>query len=126
MSPEGSSPPPSPRDAQPGRPRPDQRIPRWAMWAVLGTMLAFLALAPSFGGTPGRKITYSAFLDKVKADQVKSVEIDNQSNDVTIVDKGGLKFRADGPKAIPDSDYALFTAHDVHYDFRTSQPNFFL
>ncbi|MBW8826800.1 MAG: ATP-dependent zinc metalloprotease FtsH [Acidobacteria bacterium] len=125
MSPEGA-PPPSPRDAQPPRLAGNQRWPRWAVWAVIGLALSLFVLSPYFGSTSSRKITYSEFLDRVTTDRVETVKIDNEGNDITIVDKAGRHFHADGPHDIPDTDYALLKAHGVHYDFTTSQPNFFL
>src|SRR5712692_6689721 len=127
MSPEGASPPREPRDAQRSRlPRTDQRWPRWAVWAVIGLALSLFVLSPYFGGTSSQKITYSELLDKVTADRVESVKIDNQGNNITIIDKAKRHFHADGPHTIPDTDYALLKQHGVHYDFSTSQPNFFL
>ena len=127
MSPEGASPPPNQRDAQrPRLPRTDQRWPRWAVWAVIGLVLSLFVLSPYFGSAESRKITYSEFLEKVTADRVESVKIDNQGSDIAIIDRAGRRFTADGPREIPETDYLLLKQHGVHYDFTTSQPNFFL
>ncbi|MGE0793984.1 MAG: ATP-dependent metallopeptidase FtsH/Yme1/Tma family protein, partial [Acidimicrobiia bacterium] len=118
--------PDRPTPDRPGAPRPIARWPRWGMWAAIGILFSLLVVSPLFQDDGGSHLTYSQFLERVRADEVESVKIDNQSNKISGVTEGGTEFTVDGPKEIPDADLALFKEHSVAFDFKTPTPNVFL
>jgi cell division protease FtsH len=119
--------PPEPRDAQrsrrPGRP---EGWPRWATWVALGLFVALFVMAGMFGTSGSSKITYSRFLDRVRADKVDAVSINNSSKTISGVDRTGVEFKVSGPETVPDDDLRLLREHEVAYDFKTDQPNLLL
>src|SRR5689334_20049447 len=119
-------PPTEPRDAQrpsrlPGRP--ESGWPRWATWVLVGLVLSLFLLAPLFPSKSGTKITYSQFLDRVRAGKVEQVDIDNNTNAISGEDKDGDRFKVNGPDTIPDDDLRVLDRSGVKYDFKTPQPN---
>jgi cell division protease FtsH len=93
------------------------------MWVLVGLVLSLFFLAPLLPDSSGNKITYSQFLDRVRQGQVEQVDIDNNSNAITGVNKNGDHFKVNGPDTIPDDDLKVLRDHDVRYDFKTPQPN---
>jgi cell division protease FtsH len=93
------------------------------MWVLVGLVLSLFFLAPLLPDSSGTKITYSQFLDRVRQGQVEQVDIDNNSNAITGVNKNGDHFKVNGPDTIPDDDLKVLRDHDVRYDFKTPQPN---
>jgi cell division protease FtsH len=121
--------PPSDPDSGPRRlrrPAPGQGWPRWGTWLVLGLVLALFLVASTITTGSADKISYSQFLDRVRDKQVEEVSIDNSSHDIAGTDKDGTRFKVSGPETLPDEDLALLESNDVRYDFKTSQPNFWL
>jgi cell division protease FtsH len=121
--------PPSDPDSGPRRlrrPAPGQGWPRWGTWLVLGLVLALFLVASTITTGSTDKISYSQFLDRVRDKQVEEVSIDNSSHDIAGTDKDGTRFKVSGPESLPDEDLALLERSDVRYDFKTSQPNFWL
>src|SRR3954465_11733506 len=122
-------PPTEPRDAQrpsrlPGRPgRPESGWPRWATWVLVALVLSLSLLAPLFPSKTGTKITYSQFLDRVRAGKVEQVDIDNNTNAISGEDKDGDRFKVNGPDTTPDDDLKVLDRSGVKYDFKTPQPN---
>jgi cell division protease FtsH len=119
--------PPEPRDAprsrRPGRP---EGWPRWATWVALGLFVALFVMAGMFGTSGSSKITYSQFLDRVRAGKVEAVSINNSSKTISGVDRTGVEFKVSGPETVPDDDLLLLRQHEVAYDFKTDQPNLLL
>src|SRR5688500_4115505 len=120
-----SEPPPSPRQARPGR-RPESGVPKWAMWAGLAAVLGLFLLAPTFSTGKGEDITYTQFLERVRASKVESVTVDNNGNGISGEDRDGSSFKVSGPDEIPEGDLELLREKGVDVDFDTPQPNFFL
>ena len=120
------SPPLEPREAQrpsrfPGRPL--GGWPRWATWAAVGLVLSLFLIAPFFSTPKGNKITYSQFLDRVRVGKVESIDVDNNSNDITGIDKTGDHFKVHGPELLPPEDLKFLRDKGVKYDFKNPQPN---
>src|SRR5262245_27821965 len=117
--------PPSPRESpRPQAPAP-RRWSRWGGWVAIGALLVLLMTPGLFSRDNGDKLTYKQFMDKVEAGQVRSAEIDTESNKITGELTSGEKFTAEGPDEIGDADKAKLEEHGVDYSFKTPQPNFF-
>jgi len=108
------------------RPAPGQGWPRWGTWLVIGVIMSLFLVGSLFTTSSGNKITYSQFLDRVRADKVESVSIDNSSHSISGVDKDGEHFKVSGPDPVPSEDLDVLRNSGVKYDFKTSTPNFFL
>lgn len=71
------------------------------------------------------KFTYTEFLELVKQGQVKQVEINNLSNQISGKLKDGGEFVTTGAVALSDADETLLKEKGVDYDYSTPQGNFF-
>ncbi|NDE69971.1 MAG: ATP-dependent metallopeptidase FtsH/Yme1/Tma family protein, partial [Actinobacteria bacterium] len=71
------------------------------------------------------KLTYTEFLDLVDQGQIKQVEINNLSNQISGTLKDGSEFVTTGAVALSDADETLLKAKGVDYDYSTPQGNFF-
>ncbi|MFF7408452.1 ATP-dependent zinc metalloprotease FtsH [Streptomyces lydicus] len=97
------------RSAKPGPPRePPQppaspRAPGWRPWLLpLALVIVFLVLLMRFQSPPGTSLSYSRFLGKVDAGQVKTVDI-NDKGSVNGTLKDGRKFTTQVPTALDNS-----------------------
>ena len=77
--------------------------PRWSNWlVVVGLLLtSFLLFRPSMSGTSPTELAYSQFVDKIEADQVKTVTIDANGG-VTGTLTNGDDFVSQLPVALPN------------------------
>ena len=77
--------------------------PRWSNWLiVVGLLLtSFLLFRPSMSGTSPTELAYSQFVDKIEADQVKTVTIDANGG-VTGTLTNGDDFVSQLPVALPN------------------------
>ena len=98
-------PPPGGRGQQPQGPqRPDQNgrrplgsgWPRWMIPVLLAAVVLFVAVPRVWPSEAGDKITYSEFISRVNAGDVKSVSIDKGSGTINGTTVDGGKFTATG------------------------------
>jgi cell division protease FtsH len=133
MTPQGPPPPPPP-PREPRGPilprRPDQGVPRWGLWVVVGVVVAALVLPYLFSTSSAKKLTYSEFIADVEHGSVKKVEIDNNDGSIKGELKNGTEFTTTGPintaGGLPDSDRALLDEKNVDVKYATPQPSFLL
>ena len=96
-------------------PSPRRRLVMLLVWVLaIGALMALL-LVPSTSTTPTpQAISYSAFLSKVAANDVKSVTINQSSGVVDGTYTDGKAFTAQGPPgAMPAVDVSMLNAHHV-------------
>jgi cell division protease FtsH len=89
--------------------------PRWTNWlVVIGLVLTtFLLFRPSMTGSAPTQLAYSAFVDKVEADDVKTVTIDANGG-VTGTFTSGDDFESQLPVALPNDQLTQqLLDHDV-------------
>ncbi len=125
-------PAPNPRGSRPDK-RPDKasasasgRSPGWPrplIWALLVVGLLVVLLSPLLGGESGTDLTYAEVRDRVAADQVEKLEIDNESSHITGTLRSGQEFSSTGPVEIPPEDLTLFEDHGVDYRFTSPGSN---
>src|SRR5258706_4322587 len=115
MSPQTPPPPPPPpresRGPAGGR-MGMSSLPRWSIWVLLGLVAAALLLPGLFSTSDGTNIQYSQFLDFVQADNVKSIDWNNDNGHITGEFADGVKFNTTGlpsPPGPSDSDRQLLT-----------------
>src|SRR4051812_20229559 len=70
--------------------------PRWTMWVLLGVVALALVLPSLWPSGSGEKITYSDFMNQVRAGQVESITVNNSSNTITGQLKNGGTFTTTG------------------------------
>jgi cell division protease FtsH len=77
--------------------------PRWSNWLLLVGLLltSFLLFRPSMSGSSPSQLAYSQFVDKVDADQVKTVTIDANGGVTGTLTSGG-DFESQLPVALPN------------------------
>src|SRR6478672_9965516 len=118
MSSELPTPPPSQEGGKPSRFPGEQSFPKWAMWLVLGVLVAFLFL-PLLKPSSAKSITYGDFLDKLKQNEVKVTQdgpqFNNTSGEITGELNDGTKFTAAGPLKPTDADIRWMTDKQVKF-----------
>ncbi|MGH1492945.1 MAG: ATP-dependent zinc metalloprotease FtsH, partial [Acidimicrobiales bacterium] len=128
MSPQGSNPPPPPPQGRnpklPGRS--EGGWPRWSAWVVVGILVTLLAVASATNGTPQDEITYTEFIDKVQAGEIKSLEFDNGTFRIEGETSAGDPFQTTGFKEFSEADRALLDENGVEYQPVTPTTNWFL
>jgi cell division protease FtsH len=93
-------------------------------------LVAVLVVSALLLGNLGRsdnkgELSYSEFLNNVRADQVERVKIDQVSGKINGVLKNGTEFHASGPQnTIPDEDIALLEEHKVARDYKPRSSDF--
>src|SRR3954467_462720 len=116
--------PPGPgRPPRPGIPRPDQGWPRWAVWVLVGLLIAVVVLPYVFSSSAKKEIDYSEFKSKAVAGQVDSVVIANQSGNISGKLKNGDEFTAHGPEQVPDADLQMLQDKGVKVTFKNPGSN---
>ncbi len=128
MSQQGPPSPPSPpegsgpggRGSSPSSPG----WPKWSLYVLVAAFVGIIILAVSSGGGTGDEISYSEFRDKVRADEVKSIEFDNASAKITGELTNGKKFRSTGFREAPQEVISLASEHDVDLKPKTRGPSF--
>jgi cell division protease FtsH len=115
---------PTPEKSASNKPEPEVpgESPLHSKKWILGLLLAVLALiglivalsVTSHVAPPSTSISYSTFLSKAAAGDVKSVEITQSSGEITGVLKDNSSFTTQGPPgALPASDIELLDQHGV-------------
>ncbi|MEY4404074.1 MAG: ATP-dependent protease FtsH [Actinomycetota bacterium] len=100
-------------------------MPRWATWAIVAVVVLLIAGPRIWPTSTATKFTYTEFLELVKQGQVKQVEINNLSNQISGKLKDGGEFVTTGAVALSDADETLLKEKGVDYDYSTPQGNFF-
>ncbi len=96
---------------------------RWVL-AVLGVLVVLaLVLSPFFSGAATDELTYTEFIAKASAGQVKGAEIDNTTGRVSGELSDGKKFTAKGPLTQIPGDVTLLREKGVKVSFDTPTPN---
>ena len=117
-------PPPPPRDNdKPGGGRADTTgWSRYAVWILLGSVLAIFLVTALLPNDSRESVDYSDFLERVNRNEVTSAVYDNTD--------GGIDFDTDlgefttvGPTPLPDDDVANISASTT-LEFTTPQPSF--
>ncbi len=118
-------PPPPPRDRdRSGRgSRPESTgWSRYAVWILLGSVLAILAVSAFLPGDDRESVDYSFFLEQVNRDEVLEAVYDNNNGGIDFTTETG-DFHTVGPIPLPDEDAALI--RDLtNLEFKTPQPSF--
>ena len=75
----------------------------------------------------GEKITYTTFMELVRDDKVKEIDI-SASGTITGELTDGTKFRSSGAgeRGVSEADEAVLRAHSVEYEFKPASNNWFL
>jgi cell division protease FtsH len=129
MSPEGLPPPPPPpprNGSGPGRSfRPDQGMPKWGLWVLLGLTLMVVVLPSLLSTSSTKKVPYSSFMSQVRAGNVQSIEVDNTNGTITGKLDSGSEFHTTGPLdgGLPDSDLKVLSDKKVEVKYKTPQPS---
>ena len=124
MPPLPPPPPPPPEDGRrpPGRyPRPTAGWPRWAVWAVFGSLLVVLALTFAVPGTSRDEISFNEFRTLVEEGQIAEAIFDNNNGKITATDADGNDLVTTGPIDLTDDDQALFSTRIETFEFKTPQ-----
>jgi cell division protease FtsH len=100
-------------------------MPRWATWAIVGVLILLIAGPRIWPTSQATKLSYTEFLDRVRENQVSSIEINNLSNVISGKLKDGSEFTTTGAVALSDGDETLLKEKGVDYDYSTPQGNFF-
>ena len=122
-------PPPKPRD---GGGRPEQGLPRWSLWVLLGIVVASFLGTSLFSTSSGDKTSYDEFLEDVENGKVDEITWDNLSGEITGKLKaeegssGEKEFTTTGPLDPPPDDLKLINDNDVKVTFETPQTNIFV
>ena len=82
-------------------------MPRWATWAIVAVVVLLIAGPRIWPASQAAKLSYTEFLDRVKENQVSSIEINNLSNVISGKLKGGGEFTTTGAVALSASDETL-------------------
>src|SRR3954452_9692377 len=80
-------PPPDPRGARQERPPGAPKLPgtgtswpRPVVWVLIGIALLALLAAPAMTRSGSKKVSYSAFLERVRAGEVAKIDVDNETS----------------------------------------------
>ncbi len=114
MSVNGSPPPPPPDGRNPKLPgKSDGAWPRWSAWIVVGLIITLLIAGQSFGQKPKDEISYTEFLESVRAGEVESLEFDNGSYEIAFTLKSGEEQQTVGLRDFSEADRDLFRDQGV-------------
>ncbi|MEY4044091.1 MAG: ATP-dependent protease FtsH [Actinomycetota bacterium] len=106
---------------------PGQRtpLPRWAVWAIIAAVLALGVGSQMFAADTGERLSYTEFLEQVRAGKVERVTLNNATNTITGTLTDGSKFSTTGAVQLSDADEQLLKERGVDYDYKTPQANWF-
>ena len=109
--------------AHPNVPGTGTSWPRPVVWVLIGVALLALLAAPAMTGSDSEKIDYSTFLEKVRAGEVASVDVDNETSRIRGEYKDKTEFTTTAPARIPDQDYTLLRERGVKEDYHPPSSN---
>ncbi|MEY2432329.1 MAG: cell division protease FtsH [Acidimicrobiaceae bacterium] len=102
-------------------------LPRWTIWVLLGVAAAAFLLPTFFSTSEGKDLQYSQFLSQVQADNVKSIEWNNNNGHISGEFADGGKFSTTGVPSPPgpsESDRKILSDHHVDVKFKTPETSF--
>ena len=124
MSPQTPNPRGAPKEKSgPGLPGSGSSWPRPLAWVLIAVALIALLAAPAMTRSDATKIDYSTFIEKVKADEVQSVKVTNETSRIAGTYKNKGEFTTTAPTAIPDTDLALMREKGVQIEFLPPSSN---
>ena len=102
--------------------------PRWTMWVLLGVVAMALLLPSLWPNESGDKVSYTQFMDSVRAGQVESVVVNNSSNTITGTMEDGTEFTTTGggDRSLSEADEAVLREQNVDIEFKTPGNNWLL
>ena len=100
-------------------------LPRWAVWAIIATVLALGIGSQMFATDTGERLSYTEFLQQVRAGKVEKITLNNATNTISGTLTDGSKFTTTGAVQLSDADEQLLKERGVDYDYRTPQANWF-
>jgi cell division protease FtsH len=78
-----------------------------------------------FAADTGERLSYTEFLEQVRAGKVERVTLNNATNTITGTLTDGSKFSTTGAVQLSDADEQLLKERGVDYDYKTPQANWF-
>ncbi|PIE31200.1 MAG: cell division protein FtsH, partial [Ilumatobacter coccineus] len=119
---------PTSRGGDSQRPAPPNWVRRWLPWIVMG-VVASLFLIPSLTNQSSNdEITYSEFITRVQAGDVKEVTVNNATGKIEGTYDSGKDFisTGSGQSGILDDDVSLLKAKGVDVSFTTPSTNWII
>ena len=98
------------------------------LWVLLG-ILAATVIVPNFlGEEAGESISYTEFIDSVRAGEVEAIEINNGTGAIkgTLVDGTRFSTIGGGERGLSEADENLVRDQDVTIEFTTPSNNWFI
>ena len=95
------------------------------MWAIIAAVLALGVGSQMFAADTGERLSYTEFLEQVRAGKVERVTLNNATNTITGTLTDGSKFSTTGAVQLSDADEQLLKERGVDYDYKTPQANWF-
>ncbi|MDJ0770507.1 MAG: ATP-dependent zinc metalloprotease FtsH [Ilumatobacter sp.] len=101
---------------------------RWLPWIAIGIFLAIFLVPSLLSGDSGDEISYSEFIERVNAGDVREIEIDNSNGKITGEFDDETKFRTTGggDRGLSEADEELARGKGVEIGFKTPSNNWFL
>ncbi|HEX2117550.1 MAG TPA: ATP-dependent zinc metalloprotease FtsH, partial [Acidimicrobiales bacterium] len=90
---------------------------------LIGVALLALLAAPAMTRSSSEKLSYSTFLDRVRAGEVASIDIDNETSRISGELKSGDEFTTTAPATVPEQDIALLREKGVTTDYHPPSSN---
>jgi len=97
---------------------------RYAVWILLGSVLAILAVSAFLPSDDRESVDYSAFLEQVNRGEVTEAVYDNNNGGIDFTTETD-EFHTVGPIPLPDDDSALIRDLTI-LEFKTPQPSFWM
>jgi cell division protease FtsH len=95
------------------------------VWAIIAAVLALGVGSQMFAADTGERLSYTEFLEQVRAGKVERVTLNNATNTITGTLTDGSKFSTTGAVQLSDADEQLLKERGVDYDYKTPQANWF-
>src|SRR4051812_37035027 len=101
--------------------------PRWVIPVLFAVLMLSFALPRVWPTSNSAKEPFSAFWSKVEAGEVKSVTVNNQTNNITGELDNGEKFTTTAPNNFPnDAQSAELQSQGVEFEAKTPSSNWLL
>jgi len=112
-----------PGGGQPGSPEGRDQNWRWITIVLIVAVLAVFLVPSLLPKNTAKTLTYSQFMSDVKAKQVSTATIDNNSGTITGKLKDGTQYTTTGPDPVIPADVAEMRAEGVAYNFANPPAN---
>ena len=99
-------------------------FPKWAIWALVGLVIAVLVVPALLRSDSGEKITYSEFITAVQDKRVESIVFDNTTGNIDGKYTNGDEFRTTGYLDFTEQDRQLLADNNVSQEPSTPQSSF--